>query len=76
MVSIIKKLPKTQRYSENIYRPDRRFHEIYVKGDENEYKRGIKKAMDVSYGGAFLILSNNSDHFHVVHDCSYSDRRS
>ncbi len=44
-------------------------HDIYLKGDAAEYKRGIAKAMELGYSGEFFCVSEHSDHIHVVHDC-------
>lgn len=50
-------------------------HDILLKGDERASIAGIAKAMGYGYGGHICIISSHSDHLHVVHDCSWSNRQ-
>lgn len=53
--------------------PRRRIlHDIYSR-DTNRTRDGLlSRCMGVSYPGAVFIICSHGDHYHVIHDCSYS----
>lgn len=54
---------------------ERILHEIYAKGCEDTFLGRIKKIMGTAYGGGIFIIASHSDHIHVIHDCSWSNRQ-
>lgn len=53
--------------------PRRRIlHDIYSRNAKRRGNGLLDSCMGVTYNGAIFIICSHGDHYHVIHDCSYS----
>lgn len=54
------------------YSKRRVVHDVYSRSPDGRRDPCIYRCMGTNFGGSVFIIAMHDDHYHVVHDCSYS----